>query len=169
MSSNPKGKVWPYAIVLSILAIVAASVMTVVVAVKHPVEMSDQNMQDYHHYDANVNEFIKAKIAFDKRYKIAYAGEKLDPQDAVVAYRVTDVDGNSVDDAKINIVITRPDNRDSDITLANPVVESGLYRFKAGKLPLKGRWDIMAHVVVGEYDRYFNVKADTRYPNVFEY
>ncbi len=169
MSNKSQGKVWPYAIVISILGIVAASVMTVVVAVQHPVEMSDMDMQNYHHYDANANDIIAAQIAFDKKYSIAYASKELNQDNAVVVYKVSDKEGMSVNDAKINVVLTRPDNRNSDIVMDTPTIENGLYVFEAGKLPLPGRWNIMAHIVVNGYERYYSLKADTRYPNVFEY
>jgi len=169
MSKKSEGRIWPYAIVLSILFIIGASVMTVVVAVENPVQMSDTCMQDYHHYDANANSFIEAKIAFDKKYIISYASDKLDKEHAVVVYRVTDKEGNEVNDAKINIVLTRPDNRDSDIELGTPSVAAGVYTFDVGTLPLAGRWNIMANVLVGDNQRYYNLKADTRYPNAFEY
>ncbi len=169
MSKPSSGKIWPYAIVISILLIVAASVATVMVALEHPVEMSDSNMQEYHHYDKYANEFIAAKIAFNKNYTIAYVSEKFDINDAVVIYKVTDSSGAEVDSAKIDIVITRPDNRNSDIILDNPTVENGLYAFKAGKLPLIGRWNIMAHVIVGENERYYNMNADTRQDKAFEF
>lgn len=169
MSDQSKGRIWPYAIVLSILFIVAASVATVVVAVKNPVEMSDMDMQGYHHYDANANDIIAAKIAFDRHYSIAYASNELNRENAVIAYTISDKAGNRIDDAKINIVVTRPDNRKNDIVSAAPKVEEGLYVFEIGKLPLAGRWNIMAHIVVGQYERYYSLKADTRYPNVFEY
>lgn len=169
MSKPSSGKIWPYAIVISILLIVAASVMTVIVALEHPVEMSDSNMQSYHVYDKHANEFMEAKIAFDKKYIITYTSDKLDLNSAIVAYQVTDISGTAVDSAKLNIVLTRPDNQNSDILLDNPAIENGLYTFDAGKLPLEGRWNIMAHIVVGENERYYNMKADTRYPNAFEY
>lgn len=169
MSKQPSGKIWPYAIVISILLIVAASVATVMVALEHPVEMSDSNMQDYHHYDKNANEFMAAKIAFNKNYTITYASEKLDLNNAVAIYKVTDSSGAVVNDAKLNIILTRPDNRNSDIVLDSPSVENGLYTFTAGKLPLEGRWNIMAHVVVGDNERYYNLKADTRQAKAFEF
>jgi len=113
--------------------------------------------------------FIAAKIAFNKNYTISYVSEKFDVDEAVVIYKVTDSSGAEVDNAKIDIVITRPDNRNSDIVLDNPVVENGLYTFNAGKLPLIGRWNIMAHIVVGENERYYNMKADTRQAKAFEF
>jgi len=169
VSKKSDGRIWPYAIVISILLVVVASGMTIYVAVNHPVEMSDSNMQEYHHYDKNANEFIAAKIAFKKNYTITYESKKFDMNDAVVIYKITDTSGVVVDDAKLNIVLTRPDNRNSDIVLNDPTVDSGIYTFNVGKLPLEGRWNIMAHVVVGDYERYYNMKADTRQTTAFEF
>ena len=169
MSKENKGRIWPYAIVVSILLIVAASIATIMVALENPVEMSDHNMQEYHTYDNNVNAFIRAKIVFDKYYSIAYVSEKLDQDNAVVAYKVTDKGGNVVDDARINIMITRPGDHNTDIPLDNPMVQDGVYTFNAVKLPKSGRWNLIAHIVIGEHERYYNLKADTRNPNTFEY
>lgn len=169
MSKKSDGRIWPYAIVISILLIVVASGATIYVALQHPVEMSDSNMQEYHHYDKNANEFLAAKIAFNRNYTITYVSEKFDMSDAVVVYKVTDASGTAVSDAKLDIVLTRPDNRNSDIVLNDPAIESGIYTFNAGKLPLEGRWNIMAHIIVGENERYYNMKADTRQANAFEF
>jgi len=169
MSKKSDGRIWPYAIVVSILLIVVASGITIYVAIQHPVEMSDSNMQEYHHYDKNANDFIAAKIAFNRNYSITYMSEKFDINDAVVVYKVTDVSGAVVNNAKLDIILTRPDNRNSDIVLDNPTVENGIYTFNAGKLPLIGRWNIMAHVVAGDNERYYNMKADTRQAKAFEF
>ena len=169
MSKPSSGRIWPYAIVISILLIVAASVATVMIALEHPVEMSDSNMQEYHHYDKHANDFIAAEIAFNKNYTITYVSEKFDINSAVVIYKVTDSSGAEVNGAKIDIVVTRPDNRNSDIVLDSPTVENGLYTFNAGKLPLIGRWNIMAHIVVGDNERYYNMKVDTRQAKAFEF
>ena len=169
MSKPSNGKIWPYAIVISILMIVAASVATVMVALEHPVEMSDSNMQEYHHYDKFANEFIAARIAFNKNYTITYESEKFDLDNAEIIYKVTDSSGANIDNAKIDIVLTRPDNVNSDIVLNTPTVANGHYTFNAGKLPLVGRWNIMAHVIAGENERYFNLKVDTRQTKAFEF
>ena len=120
MSKQSDGRIWPYAIVVSILLIVVASGMTIYVALNHPVELSDSNMQSYHHYDKNANEFIAAKIAFNRNYTITYVSEKFDVDNAVIVYKVTDTSGAVVNNAKVDIVLTRPDNRNSDLVLDNP-------------------------------------------------
>lgn len=169
MSKQNKALYWPYAITISILLIVAASVATIMVALENPVQMSDHNMQEYHDYDNNVNSFINAQIQFDRNYDIEYISESLEQEHAVVIYRVTDKEQNAVDDAKIKLIITHPGHNDLDIIIEDPKVEDGVYTFKEVKIANPGRWNLMAHVVVGENERYYNLKADTRNPNTFEY
>jgi nitrogen fixation protein FixH len=75
---------------------------------------------------------------------------------------VTDRDGNLVQDAEIKVVVTRPNSRKHDKELTEFKLIDGLYEAKELKLDLPGRWDVMAKVQVGDLQRYFNVKADTR-------
>jgi nitrogen fixation protein FixH len=168
MNKNP-GKKWPIIILGSIFGIVFASVATVVVALDNPVEMSDLGMQGYHEYDTNINEIIASKIKFDQSYNVTYNGKQLAASGTVLSYKVTDKSGNPVNDAKINVMLTRPNSHAHDIALESPSVEQGVYTFESVNLPKEGRWDIMANVVVSDKQRYYNLKADTRHPNVFEY
>lgn len=167
--SKSNGQIWPYAIVISIILIFAAGVTTVVIATKSPVEKSDAYMMDYHEADAKANDLIEARIAFDKKYKIEYITDSLSMSDSTIKYKVSDVDSKKVCDANITVVITRPDSHQYDKQLSNPTVENGVYSFKSIKLEKEGRWDIMAKVSVGDLQRYYNVKADTRVKNSSEY
>jgi len=171
MSKKPSdGRVWPYAIVISILLIVVAAVATVVVAVKHPVEMSDMDMQDYHHYDRNANDIITAQIAFDQKYDLSYHSHSFDQENALVSYELLEKSGEPVNSAKMHIMVTRPGDHNSDMPFSAPdVVENGIYTFNIGKLPLAGRWNVLAEVTVGDDVRYFNLKVDTRNTSAFEY
>ena len=170
MPKQSDGKIWPYAIVGSIILIIFASIATIVIAVQNPVEMSDMDMQDYHHYDANANEIITAQIAFKKKYNLTYASHTFKVENAVVSYRLTDTSGNAVDNAKFNIMVTRPGNHNTDLPFEKASkIDSGLYTFEIGKLPLEGRWNVLAKVVVGEDVRYLNLKVDTRNESAFEY
>ena len=168
MKKKQTAKRWPILISLSIFTIFLAAITTVIVALKNPVEMSDRGMQDYHHYDMNANEIIASRIAFNKKYIIEYLG-KLHQDNAIVSYKVTDKTGSAVNDAKINIMITRPNDHATDIPLEGTTVENGIYTFSGIHLPKPGRWDIMANIVIGDNQRYYNLKADTRYANAFEY
>jgi len=163
------GIIWPYAISISIIFIFGACVATVVIANKLPVEKSDTYMMGYHEADASANELIEARIAFDKEYNIEYINEGLSLDGNTIKYRVTDKNSNGVNDAKVKIVITRPNNHKHDQTLESFSVNDGVYSFEDIKIPIEGRWDIMAKVNIGKLERYFNIKADTRKDEIVEY
>ena len=163
------GKIWPYAIGISIIAVFGACVATVIVAGTLPVEKSDTYMMGYHQADANANELITARINFDKKYKIEYITDSLDLDNSVLKYKVTNLSGDSVNNAVVNVVVTRPNNHKHDLELVNPSISDGEYTFSNISLPVAGRWDIMAKVQVGELQRFYNVKADTRSKEVIQY
>ena len=163
------GRIWPYAIGGSIILIFGACVATVIIANKLPVEKSDTYMMGYHQADAIANDLIKARIAFNKSYKIEYITDGLSLDNSVIKYRVSDINSNPVNNATLKVVVTRPNNHKHDQELVNPTVENGVYTFSTITLPEKGRWDIMAKINVGELQRFYNVKADTRAKEAFEY
>ncbi|MDP3302046.1 MAG: FixH family protein [Sulfuricurvum sp.] len=169
MIDKNAGKKWPWIIGVSTVIVIGFAIGTIKVAISNPVEMSEYGMQSYHEYDDNVNNIINAKIEFDKKYTIAFLTPQITNQASVVAYEIKDKSGKAVDDANLSVVLTRPDTVKFDIALDKPVVENGVYTFKAIDLPKAGRWDIMARVTVGENQRYYNLKADTRNPSTFEF
>ena len=163
------GKVWPYAIALSIALIFVAAVITVIIANKLPVEDSDTYMMGYHEADAKANDLIEARIAFDKKFKVEYITEGLSLDNTVLKYKVSTLSGEPVDDAQIKVVITRPNGHKYDKELLNPNVSQGVYTFSATPLDVAGRWNIMAKIKVGKFQRFLNVKADTRAKDAYQY
>ncbi|QFR50279.1 hypothetical protein FJR48_11285 [Sulfurimonas lithotrophica] len=163
------GKIWPYAIGISIILIFGACVATIVVASKLPVEKSDTYMMDYHQADANANDLINARIEFDKKYKIEYVTDGLSQDKSILKYKVTDLAGKTIENAKLKVIVTRPNSRKYDQELMDYKYDNGIYVFKPIKLELAGRWDIMAKVNVDKLQRYYNVKADTRAKEAYEY
>ncbi|HEX5710437.1 MAG TPA: FixH family protein [Sulfuricurvum sp.] len=163
------GKKWPWIIGVSIVAIIGFSIATIKVALNNPVEMSEYGMQSYHSYDDNVNEIINAQIAFDENYTIAFLTPQIMQKGTVVAYKISDKSNHAINDAKVEVVLTRPDTTDFDLNLSNPTVNEGTYTFNAVDLPKVGRWDILAKVSIGGKQRYYNLKADTRNPNTLEF
>ena len=160
---------WPYGIAFSFIGIIALIYATILVSLDYPVEKSDMNMQNYHVFDKNANDFIQKRIAFDKTFKLEYVSEPLHVKHTVIAFKLTDHRGKMVNDAKVEAVITRPNEHKYDINLKNPTVNNGVYTFKSVTLPKEGRWNIIASFEAGGYSRYMNLKADTRNPNTFEY
>ena len=169
MINKNAGKKWPWIIGISTIIVIGFSIATIKVAINNPVEMSEYGMQGYHEYDNHVNEIINAKIEFDKKYTIAFLTPQIREKGSVISYAINDKAGNAVEDANVSVVLTRPDTCKLDIALDNPIIEKGVYTFKAIDLPKVGRWDIMAKITVGENQRYYNLKADTRYANTTEF
>ena len=167
--SKSNGKIWPYAIGTAITLVFGACVATVMITSTLPVENSDTYMMGYHEADAKANDLINARIAFDKKYKVSYVTDSLSLDNTVIKYKVSDLDANSIDKAKIEVVVTRPNNHKYDQTLKSSSYENGVYTFPSIKLPVEGRWDVMAKVNVGNLQRFYNVKADTREKKVYEY
>lgn len=167
--NKSNGRVWPYAIAASIMLVFGFCVATIVVTSTMPVEKSDTYMMGYHQADDMANELIEAQIAFDKKYKIEYVTDGLSSASSVLKYKVTDLESKPVNNAELLVVVTRPNNHKHDQELLNPNVENGIYTFSAITLPIEGRWDIMAKVNIGEYQRFYNVKADTREKVAIEY
>ncbi|WP_345992731.1 FixH family protein [Sulfurimonas sp. HSL-1716] len=155
------GMIWPIAIGLSILGVVGLGAWTIVETSKAPVEESDIYMTYYQDADANANKIINATIAFNKKYNIQYLGKRLDPNNSQIIYKITTKEGKNVDNAKVKVIITRPQTHQFDMTLNDPKVSDGTYSFET-KLPGIGRWNIMAQIEVGDNKRFFNLKTDTR-------
>lgn len=163
------GKQWPIAIALGIFGVFGLSVWTVMFAMKSPVQDSDIYMNNYHIVDDNVNEIIRANIEFDKKYTLKYLTKQLDAKGTVVEYKITDKKNNPINNASVKLILTRPNIHTYDMTLEKPSVSNGIYSFEKVTLPKEGRWNIMANVVIGNDYKYYNLKADTRINEVFEY
>jgi nitrogen fixation protein FixH len=153
---------WPIGITIAILGIVGLSVWTIKETAKEPVEESDIYMHKYQEVDDNANDFINAKIAFDKKYNVSYVGSNLDVNNTKLVYKITTKDTNqSVNDANVTVILTRPQTHNQDTKLGAPKINDGEYSFET-KLPGMGRWDVMASIMVGKEKRYYNLKMDTK-------
>ena len=163
------GRIWPYTIAFLITMVFGFCVATVMVANTLPVEKSDSYMTDYQDADANANKLIQARIDFNRKYKLEYLSDRINSQGTVFRYKITDMDSKPVSDAKIKLIITRPNTHKYDIELDNPRFKNGVYLFPNTVLPKEGRWDIMAKINVGNLQRFYNFKTDTRTTKIVEY
>jgi len=168
--SKKKAMHWPYGIALSFVLVIALVVGTIMVAGKNKVENSDLYMNNYHQVDENANAIMMAQIAFNGKYDLRNLSTPLNAAKTVIAYGLSDKAGNPVTDAAIEVVITRPDTHDHDMTLLNPNNNgAGVFTFEPVSLPLEGRWNVMAKITIGSDYRYYNIKGDTRTPETSEY
>jgi len=154
-------RIWPYAIGGSIVMVFGFCVATVMVTTSANIQESNEYMTNYQSAEINANDYINNKIAFDKKYKIKYVASKLH-DNSTITFKVTDLNNNSLKNAKLTILVSRPETHEFDQKLVDAQFIDGIYAFKNVKLPKKGLWDIITKVEVGKYSRFYNVKVDTR-------
>lgn len=163
------GMQWPIGIIGSIILIVIACAVTVYVALLQPVQEDADMMLDYHSLNQNVNDVINAGIKFNAKYKLTYTGEGVSLEGSSISFKLEDMNANPVNNAVVKIVLSRPVVSGENLELQNPHVENGNYVFENVKVAEKGRWNILAKVMVGEDFRHMNLKSDTMDKDVYEY
>jgi len=169
MAKESTGRAWPYILGGAITLVFGFCVATIVVTSKADIQESDAYMTHYQDADAKANDLIKARIAFDKKYKISYIGDGIGEKDSLVKYEIIDVDGNPVDDAVLVLATSRPETSKFNQKVENPKVEGGIYTFSGLEFPKVGLWNLILKVKVGDDYRFYNVKADTRIKEAFEF
>lgn len=162
MDEKTSAKIWPYAIAGAITLVFGFSVTTIIVTAKADIQKSDAYMTYYQTADAKANEFIQAKIGFDRKYKVSYINNGLKNNNSSISYKVTDFHGNPVSDAKILLAISRPETHNFDKKLDTFSQQDGVYTFNNIKFEKAGKWNLIAKIVIGEDYRFLNIKADTR-------
>jgi len=163
------GRAWPYAIAGAITIVFGFCVATIVVTSKADIQESNDYMTYYQDADAKANDLIQSRIAFNKHCKIEYQAKQLNEKGTTLEYKITDLQGNPINNAKLKLQISRPETHTLDQNLENPIVENGIYKFKDIKFARPGVYNLIARVQVGDLSRFYNIKADTRYKNSFEF
>ena len=157
------GKIWPIAIGISIAGVFMMSIGTIVVTAKADIQKSDSYMTYYQDADAKANDYIQSKIAFDRKYSIAYLTPVISKKDSTLKFSVTDkMSKKSVESAKLTIAISRPETNTLNKTYTNPIYKDGIYSFNNIDFPKDGVWNIITKFEVDKDVRFLNIKVDTR-------
>lgn len=162
-------RAWPYGIGIAITLVFGFCVATIIVTDSSNIQESRAYMQKYQVADLNANELIKSKISFDALYNIEYITKEIGGNAPVVSYKITTKDGQSVTNAVVIVAISRPETAEFDKRVENPKVEDGVYSFTLNEFPKAGVWNFIAKVTVDGDERFYNIKADTRSSNAYEY
>ncbi|MCD6433211.1 MAG: FixH family protein [Sulfurimonas sp.] len=161
------GRIWPYSIAFLITMVFGFCVATVIVTSTADIQESDLYMEDYHQINADINDIIEAKIAFNKKYKIEFLSNSLSVENTALKFVVRDLDLNPVDGAKFEVVINGTTGN-FQIDLKEPTISDGIYRFESVKLPKEGIWNILVKVKIDDLHRFYNLKADTITKEIFD-
>lgn len=160
MSSKINPKVWPIGISLSILAVAGFCVWTVRVAMANPVELDNTYFASYRDLDMNANKIIIEQQKFDKRYNINIEKKDFIIGENSLEIKLSDKQNKSVDDATIDVVITRPFTTRTDKTLELLSAKDGIYKFKPFKIEQLGRWQIQSKIAVNDLTAYNKLEVN---------
>jgi len=166
-NSNGSGKYWPYMILGFTSIGLLLGAWTVRSAISMPVSESNEYQKKYQDADANINKILEAQERFDRRYKLEPVDFK--PSDfkpkvmarkpgtyvalsstMTIAYRLTDLDGNAVNDANLTLLITRPQTRDDDQTFTELPAKEGVYTTPQVTLTKPGRYILRLRAQKGD-------------------
>lgn len=156
---NPK--IWPIGITLSIIGVAGLCVWTIKIAQSLPVEMDNTYFVDYRDVDTNANKMILSQKAFDERYSVNFEVKDLVIGENKLDLTIVDKTNTPVDNAVIDLVITRPHTTQTDKNLKVLSHEKGLYRFEPFVIEDQGRWQIQAKTTINNLISYnkFEVNA----------
>jgi len=157
------GKIWPIAIGISIAGVFLMAIGTIVVTAKADIQKSDAYMTYYQDADAKANDYIESRIAFNRKYSIAYLTPSISKEGSTLKFSVTDrMSKKSVESAKLTIATSRPETNKLSKTYTNPTYQDGVYSFENVKFPKDGIWNIITKFEVDNESRFLNIKVDTR-------
>jgi len=161
MTNNNK-TFWPYGITIAILAVVVMGAGTIMIALKHPVQMDEAYMKKYQNVDNHINEIQKSQELFNRQYSVKINNDKFTLGKNSLSISVTDRYTNKIaENLNINVKITRPDDDRYDIKLTSKEKADG-YTFPTFDIKKPGRWLILVDVSNGKVGGYFKKEVDTK-------
>ncbi len=162
-------------------------IWTIYSAVNTPVYQDETFLKSYQDLDEHFNEVVESNRTFKSKYnfEILFNDKKfaliIDDMfkaqrviekeskhkkvffkgDNTVSILITDKAGNSIDNVKIKLRISRPTNHNHtmDFIEEDFSLENGKYT-KLVSLPLKGNWNVTGNFSIGEDTGYFYLKSD---------
>jgi len=152
MSTKKERNYWPHAIIGIISAVVIGGIFSILAALEHPVQESTYFMVNYQNVEENAYELEKQKDAFDKNFDISYSIKKfrigLNKLDLKITNKTT---GKLVNNADINMLLTRPNTNNLNLKLKPIKVENGTYIFNKLDIKKLGRWKILTKINIDKY------------------
>ncbi|MDO5045384.1 FixH family protein [Campylobacter sp.] len=147
MQNNTK-TFWPYAIVLSIIAIVIACIATIVIALKNPVQMDNFYMDRYQNVDENINEIRDTHKRFETKYAVAFDNPNPRAMEGEFEFKITPKSAE-LPNFKTQILLTKPETNEFNEELSLAQQKEVLKTAKV-KLAKEGRWQILLKINDGE-------------------
>jgi len=146
---------WPHSIVIGIILIVIACAVTIKIALDNPVEMDSYYLEKYQTVDDNINEILEKQEIFDTNYKVEHKTIKFTfGNNNKVELLLKDKNNQVVNDARIRLVISRPDTNKYNQEFIVETGVDGVYTFEGIKAELPGRWQVLTRISINDVEGY---------------
>ena len=152
MSEKEEKNYWPHGILAIIMAVVIGGAFSVREALKHPVQESTYFMKNYQDFEDNAYDLEKQKDEFDKHFAISYSRAKFRIGKNKFAIKIVDKSTNKpVNNADIQMLLTRFETNDLNKKLKPLKVENGTYTFEDLDIQKLGRWKVLTTTKIEKY------------------
>ena len=181
MTKKNQNRLW-FAIVMGMLSFgIYMVIWTVKQAVSIPVQESNNYMQKYQMADMNMNQIMELEAKFNAKYNIKLNDTtfvelddslkntnakrvqskpiKLTMGKNSFSYTISTKDGQSVKNANVSFLLTRPHTREDDALEENVTYKDGHYATKPITLTKKGRYTLQLKVTIDKIIGYSEVSA----------
>ncbi len=152
--------IWPIGITMSILAIGGMCIWTVAIAQSMPIQMDNSYFKDYRDVDMNINEIITKQKEFDTKYNVLLQQKDLKIGENSILVRVTDKQNSAINNASVDVLLTRPHTVENDIKLTYSTNKDGVYKFKPFNVQDLGRWQIQTRVTIDKLISYNKLEVN---------
>ncbi|WP_263833987.1 FixH family protein [Sulfurospirillum oryzae] len=150
---------YPHVVIGMILGCVVACAYTIKIATDNPVEMDTFYMEKYQKVDQDINQILELQDKFNAKFDLAYSTEKFNMGQNSITLKLTDKNGQAIDNATITMMLSRPDSNKENKQLSPSKVENGNYTFGPFEITKPGRWQILSKIEVGEFKGYHKNEA----------
>lgn len=150
---------YPHAVIGMILGCVIACAYTVKIAVDNPVEMDTFYMEKYQKVDQDINTILELQEKFNAKFDLAYSTNKFEMGQNSITLKLSDKNAQMIDNAKVTLMLSRPDSNKDNQQFTPSKVENGNYTFGPFEINKPGRWQILSKIEVGEFKGYHKNEA----------
>ncbi len=151
---------WPIGITLSIIGVAGLCIWTIKIAQGFPVEIDSSYFADYIDVDTNINEIIMVQKEFDNKYNLQIEKNNFKIGENSIKIEITDKQNNAINNANIEIVITRPQTAKYDKKLTMISRADGIYQFEPFDVKKVGRWQIQSKTTLNNLISYDKIEVN---------
>ena len=114
---------------------------------KDHINISTDYYQDFTDF---INNILEKQNKFNALYHVEVLKNSISKGENSIKVKVVDKQNNPIDNAKIEVLITRPDSVKFDIKLTPISNSNGIYNFEPFQIEKLGRWQILSKVSIGD-------------------